>query len=430
MKRKYYLGIIVFIMTFFIMTLYEQKAYAYEVNSLHLETLKTFYNEQLKSTYPYCLITYCANSDQYALFYGLYEFGYYESESNKSLYCLNYPTIGMRNKIWMYGEVLTRDNPETLYNGLVYTSFGPTITPLKVYCNFDLKSITYNTGTSSFDVGSIIYPSDEIQVPDNWSYEYDNTIPNVQGLTIQTHAWYRTSWGLVVGESKDKYEIKWTVPQGAGLILEIQVASKFNNVERRKFKQRYDYPWAEGYTVMPETGEMNMSLMQVGTWCLHNVWNDVDTGSWFNIPPTKLYFRYAVMDGNTKKVKYGNWTRMQFSGGSNGIIETRKDTITTSEQFDQTTGETIYTDTPIEGNETEYINRDGEIVDESQSFNAVVDTVGNAIESSTSALNNIGSWLGQVPELVGNLFTFLPPEIIAFIGLGIALVVILRIAGR
>jgi hypothetical protein len=47
-----------------------------------------------------------------------------------------------------------------------------------------------------------------------------------------------------------------------------------------------------------------------------------------------------------------------------------------------------------------------------------------------TAFQSIGNWVGQVPALLGSLFTFLPAELMKIIGIGIAMVIILRVMGR
>lgn len=79
---------------------------------------------------------------------------------------------------------------------------------------------------------------------------------------------------------------------------------------------------------------------------------------------------------------------------------------------------------------TVYIGDEGKEVSEEDSFIAAVETLDNALDNSTNAFKSVGKWLGNVPEMLGKLFTFLPPEISIIIGLGIVMIIVLRIAGR
>lgn len=51
-------------------------------------------------------------------------------------------------------------------------------------------------------------------------------------------------------------------------------------------------------------------------------------------------------------------------------------------------------------------------------------------QNAMNTMSDIGNMLGQFPSLVGRVFSFLPDWIIVCIGLGIVLVVILRVIGR
>lgn len=322
------------------------------------------------------------------------------------------------------------------------------ITPVQVlYNNHDIYGtnvsatnlseqavINNKTTTVVKSINAITDLNDDCQL---YSYEYSTSIENVNDMTIEKKSMLKTDWGLTIGQSKNIYIVKWSAPEVSGLHLEIAVQSKFGTMTRRWNKQTYNNPYYDTYTnatnrtfVLPNDLSFEFDINALGRTILLNVWNDVDTGEWYSIPPTEFYFRYVSLDDTTSKALFGNWTRLDFSGGPNGIIETMRDTVTTTESINPETGQTEYTDITVDGNETGYINANGEEIDESQSFNGAVDTIDSALSSSTSAIQNIGVWLGQVPALIGNMFSFIPQEAIAFIGLAFVLLMILKIAGR
>jgi hypothetical protein len=297
--------------------------------------------------------------------------------------------------------------------------------------NDQLGAKSYDT-IKSAKTSEIVWEANPFNIStQTYTYEYDSTIEDLKGLTIEKDALYRTSWGLVIGESSTKYNVKWQAPEVSGLKLEISYQSKFNNLTRRYAMQTYKKPYfSNGDYVLPEQGTYKFDMHASGRVLLENLWNDIDTGAWISIPPTEAYFRYVSLNESTGKAKYGNWTRFDFSSGSQGVIETVKDKVNTVETYNPETGEIVYVDTETADNVTEHINSSGETIPEDQSFNGAVDTLSNALDSSTTAIQNIAGWVGQVPALIGNMFTFLPPEIIAFIGLSFVVLMILKIAGR
>ena len=279
------------------------------------------------------------------------------------------------------------------------------------------------------DTSSIPDLDDDVIV---YNYQHDNTIERVKGLTIKKKAIYQAG-NIVIGESKTDYILSWNAPEVSGLKLEIAVQSKFNNITRRITKQTFNKAWnSTGTYINPEDKTMNVNIQGLGTWLLNNVWNNVDTGSWISIPPTELYFRYVSLNSTTKKALYGDWCRIDFASGSQGILEHETDNaVVTEETTDPVTGEITYNDVIQDGNEHVKSNTStGQVIGEDDGFTGAVSSIDSALYQSTETIKSISSWVGQVPALIGSMFSFIPAEVIAFIGLSFVLLMILKIAGR
>ena len=227
-----------------------------------------------------------------------------------------------------------------------------------IFCNHD---IYYNKSDySGYGSNGILYKSatgSDVNYADvPYAYQYDSSIPNVENMTIQKDALWRPNSWFVIGESKTKYIVKWSAPGDTGLKLEIACQSTFNNIKRRYSKQSYQRIWNidEDIEIKCTDETMKLDINQLAQWNKKVVWTNFDTGNYTGIPVTEMYYRYYIKDDVNHKIKYGSWTRLDFAGGQNGIVETQRDMVTTDEQEDPETGEITYTDTPIDGNQTVY----------------------------------------------------------------------------
>ncbi|MDF2804969.1 MAG: hypothetical protein K0S61_4874, partial [Anaerocolumna sp.] len=77
----------------------------------------------------------------------------------------------------------------------------------------------------------IVHPTN-----DDYEYVYDTSIPNIDSMTIKKHSLYEIG-GLVIGQSKSKYDVKWQAPSDASLQMELEVVSKYQSIAKRRRMQ-------------------------------------------------------------------------------------------------------------------------------------------------------------------------------------------------
>lgn len=139
----------------------------------------------------------------------------------------------------------------------------------------------------------------------------------------------------------------------------------------------------------------------------------------------EIYMRYVKVNDLT--LDYGDYTLIRLKYDT-GYVEIREFEILE-------TYETTYIDPETQEEENitmplESTKQEGSSLGTENPNIIDLDKDGQALENATKTIEEVGGWLGQLPVLIGNLFMFLPPEILTLIGLGITLVIILRIAGR
>ncbi len=148
----------------------------------------------------------------------------------------------------------------------------------------------------------------------------------------------------------------------------------------------------------------------------------------------EVYVRYYTVD-DSGNYNYGKWCHWlgnlaKESGSSGSVLD--DDNIYKGQQ-----SESGLTDEELEilessGNSRNDVDLKEEIYGEYESpiTGDSSDDVIGYFQKAIDAIKNIGNMLGEFPSLVARVFTFLPDWVIACIGVGIVLVIILRIVGR
>lgn len=414
--------IAILMMFVFIIFSSEQKVYAYEMNPANLTSIKDMYNAELKLQYPYLVVLYFPTANEYAYFFGNKEFGYFNDGTNESFYVLEYPTIGLTYRIWRPStETLVKPINITLYNGNVYRVAGPTHVPTIVYSNFDLKNVTYNTGTSTFEVGSVLHVNDETPVYEDLGYplKFRYFMPGMYGQSAEN--------ALLIGNNLHDFQATWE--NSADVLNE-------NYKVQLQYKGTYDVKkeWIlgvfSGYkrftTVWHDIAEEDATALH---WWKDEMYIDygkeapiyLDLKAQAGFTPSltsmkqisgTMRIRYVSYDDEGNVVGLGKWVSATLDGeGANVVVVEEDGTIIPTEEYGETG--TDYTGEELNDNALEDIASSDKL-----------------LNSLNKAFTSIGTWLGQVPTLMGNVFTFLPPEILAFMTLAIGLVIVLRIMGR
>jgi len=336
-------------------------------------------------------------------------------------------------------SVFTIDDIDyTSFNGSNYVKFN-LITGAYIEQKFS-NSIMANVSDANYLIFSnseincnnlLFYKTYGQPTPIPYTYLYKSSIPNIKDLKIQKQSLYRTDWGLVIGESSHKYDVTWLKEEPEDYTLEILMKSAFDEKFKWYDYQSWDKPYYVDSFIMENSQKFSFDMNVLSSIILHKCWTDTDTGSYLGIPPTEIYIRYVNKNEIIRKIEYGNWTKFDLLSGAKGVIEVKKNTVLTTEVVNSVTGETEIIDTIVEGTPTEYMNTStGEYVSEEESLEGAMFDMENGLQSATDTIQNVGSWVGQVPDLVGTIFTFLPIEIVSMIGLGIVLIIVLRVVGR
>jgi hypothetical protein len=422
-KLSVYLPLMLFVVLLLsVLCINSVKVYAYSTDQEAINS-----SSEYTDGYQYSVIIKWDNGD-YQLFYG------------NSPFVARYLTENGTIRITSSGAYYNRWYSGGLYSGQYLTKNAWNVIDGSsadsiLYTNYDIYKLN---ATDNSATAELFYDFTE-EWDGIYTYQYDSSIPNVKNMVVNPVALFKIfSWN--VGQSKDKYTITWTAPDDLGLGYEIRLQSKYNDVTRRYERQGFNNPWFNGTLsgvatttiISPQDLSMSVSLTELGQWMMYQMnKKGIDTGMYLSIPVTELYFRHYYVDEINHVVKYGNWCRIDLRAGAQGIQQARYDNaVITDETVDPDTGETIYTDTEVDGNETRYTDAQGDNLDESQSYEGIAMSVESALDNATTGIKSIASWLGQFPALMSEIFSFLPGELITFISIGVGMVIILRIAGR
>lgn len=142
-----------------------------------------------------------------------------------------------------------------------------------------------------------------------------------------------------------------------------------------------------------------------------------------------VYLRPVYFDGT--KFYYGNWSKTYSNqnGGlviENGVTDGEGGVISSEDdgEDDDFTPNGEKDETPIgTGDGTSLEDAEQNLIESFDDFEGLLDSFFNGINS---LLNGIG----KVPELIGQVFTAFPDSIIAAIGIGLVLAIVLRVLGR
>ena len=301
---------------------------------------------------------------------------------------------------------------------------------LKVeYSNHDLY---YGSNLMFSNYFSVPTPSPEptpTPVP-SFTYEYDSAIPNVAGASVERKYLFKLG-KIYIGLSDTEYYLKWLPPDDNDLKMEIDVTSQrgsdINDVKRYHGQTVYK-PVLDGDFVTPDMGKLYFDINVMGRYLYLHAWGGTELLK--QAIPREIYVRYAKISDQDEKIYYGNWTRIYLNFTGQGIMGNVIETVTSDITEDSEGNIIDYVDTPTEDNFPEYRDYNGNIVTEDESYSAYENGIKSTLDNSVSTLNNVSSWVGQVPDLIGSLFTFIPKEVIAFIGLSFIALMVLKIAGR
>lgn len=459
MKNTFIMVLFFIVLNFCLLYISEPKnVYAYTNQADAVNDLKAHY-EQYKSQYPYMVIVRRWNSPTNP------RTEYYEMmASNEPIYAWYVHNVNDVFNVTTNFDtgVPTASSSENASKGYLYTVMNYATGVKNTYQNwtFSMGGYTLNVlDWKSFILYSVgnVYSADiiddkivktniivhEADIPSmgGWDgvymYQFDSSIPDVDNVKILSHSYLDMGW-LKLLVSRDKYNISWDVPTDSTLGFEISFkatyydgnTSNLNPVRIYK-KQTYNKPFNDdGSYVKPTDGTVRVSEQKLGKEILKYAFSNVTTSSTtFVIPPEYFYIRFIKTDESAHKILHGNWTRCQFIHNANGIKEHKNNTVSVDESLDDD-GNVVYTDTVVEGTETKYYSTGGAELTEEETWYGTAKSIDGALSTFSSTMGNAMNWIGQVPSLIGALFVFLPPEILVIIGLGISVLIILRIAGR
>lgn len=287
------------------------------------------------------------------------------------------------------------------------------------YANTDIPLL--NGGV---ETGQMAYIADT----SNYSYQYDPTIENVHGVEIERA--YKFKLGPVyIGMSDTEHNMMWNAPENEMLMMEIDISAEFDQMTRRYRAQKYNSPFYTG-TILPGAELLNFDTNVLGKQIVRAQFKDRNPSSLQMAIVKVFYLRYVRIDGVDFKIKYGNWTKIAVAMTGQGIRGVVLDNVTTPETTNEDGTIDYGEDVPIEGNETVYQNYMGDEVNEEDMYTAFEKGLETNLYTATQAIKNVGEWFGQVPVLVSSVFSFLPGEIITFLGLVIVVLMVLKIVNR
>ena len=262
-------------------------------------------------------------------------------------------------------------------------------------------------------------------------YVYDKSIPTVNLLNVKAKK-------IAFTESGTDYDIIWQhQPEEYQLEIKAIYGNFVTTIEggrwekevwaQSAFKQE---PWFEklvGKRVYDKTGSFRHNIIDVKKIIAEeeNLQSDA------SLSLNTYYMRYVKV--GSEELKHGNWKviELYFDKSAIGLWQYRDYELEKNENVDSETGEITYTWDVVEGSISDIkATNDNSVVGGGKDYSSIEYATGEGLEGALSTIEKVGDWLGELPSLMGRIFSFLPYEIIALIGLGITLLIILRIVGR
>lgn len=353
---------------------------------------------------------------------------------------------GSDDILWHTREVITSSRtelvhllkkPKVLYNShdVLETDVWPS--------NISKSYVVDNT------TNIVIIPANPIPYTTNSiiEREYTNDIPapRIKGINPEKKLWF---------ESFKDFYVQWYPVTGKNYKLELEY--ELTNEWELNNGKRYDpNPWSDvhkgqtynsmsdfhkkifggriedrdGYIYFNNEKISNAILLyRIGAQYV-----DSQTAGYYNISYLKMRYvdTETIVTGNvthTSKINYGPWTTVRFILDSDtSLIEYDTEIQELVDYIiDPETGEIIEVYDVQEGSQQQGYDV-GEGIRDPEAFQIGID---GGLADATRTINEVGNWVGQIPSFLGQLFSFLPVEIIAFIGFGIVLLIILRVVGR
>lgn len=159
---------------------------------------------------------------------------------------------------------------------------------------------------------------------------------------------------------------------------------------------------------------------------------------WYNMAPYTFtyYFRIYIYDEEIGAYRYGQWVRLLPNGdayvwdGYTGTVGDIDDDGNWTSDPGSDYGDGVTN--PVTGGSGDDL--DSAIEDAEKNEDAQLDlslsNIGDIAKWLVDQLSNMVSALGQFPNFIASLFSFLPPQIIAFIAVALMAVVVCRFLGR
>lgn len=165
----------------------------------------------------------------------------------------------------------------------------------------------------------------------------------------------------------------------------------------------------------------------------------VATKAWFNSLENKPlafkeydttdYYLRPVRMGALGVEKYGGWVHIKM-GRSTPTSSPYIEDVEYGD-FDEDNNWTVDEDLTDKNGGHHGIDQGGDYIPPDQSDNPFIGTnIAGIFSYFYDFMKQIPAMLGDLPALVGNIISFLPKPIIAFIGIGVIVAIILRIVGR
>lgn len=146
----------------------------------------------------------------------------------------------------------------------------------------------------------------------------------------------------------------------------------------------------------------------------------------YNGGVNSMYFQLVRFDTSTNTWKEGLWVRVNFK--ENSVSYPDIDSIVGG-NFDKDTGDFIKDPNTDYGENGYGVNGEtGHIIPPFDMGS--LDSIDEIGELIFSKIFSLFSYVGQLPSLLSKIYPFIPPEVISLIGLGILIVILLRILGR
>ena len=210
-----------------------------------------------------------------------------------------------------------------------------------------------------------------------------------------------------------------------GDLLEIKTYNYYKKILGEKLSGFYDFiTYSDG--VNASSGKYSFSQYTA-------------TKAWFNSLEnkplafkeydTKDYYLRPVRMGTLGVEKYGGWVHIKM-GRSTPISSPYIEDIEYGD-FDDDNNWTVDEDLTDKNGGHHGVDQGGGYIPPDQSDNPFTGTnIAGIFSYFYDFMKQIPAMLGDLPALVGNIISFLPKPIIAFIGIGVLVAIILRIVGR